>query len=185
MSPHPTERPGTYARPAVLSVGTAALALLLAMAPAPASALPDEPSWPPHEGWTAAGTRVRVTARSGSGDRLVGWIHEWKSDSLVIARDPSRAHVPLPRLSVTRIETSGGVRGHAVRGAFLGFFVGAFAGTFVAASVSDFDPYGVNDDGDAEAFLLSWAATAVACTIVGGILGGSQKTERWDEVYEP
>jgi hypothetical protein len=116
----------------------------------------------------------------------VGRVHHWTPDSLVIRLDPSDTPAPamasFHRTSITRLETSEGLKGHAVRGAFLGFLVGSVAGFFVADAVlgEDADIYGTSFNG--EAVIAVWAGTAVLTTVVGGIIGAAEKSERWKEI---
>lgn len=128
-------------------------------------------------------SRVRVTAHS---TQVVGRVHQWTPDSLVIQLDPSAAPTlamaSFHRTSVTRLETSEGLKGHTVRGAFFGFLVGSVAGFFVAEAVlgEDADPYGTSLDSEGVAAV--WAGTAVVTTVLGGIIGAAEKSERWKEI---
>ncbi|HET9939475.1 MAG TPA: hypothetical protein VFR25_00090 [Candidatus Eisenbacteria bacterium] len=150
---------------------------------AQASAQPARDSWPVG---AAPESRVRVTAPRSSVPQAVGRVHHWTPDSLVIQLDPSQAAAPamasFHRTSITRLETSEGLKGHTVRGAFLGFLVGSVAGFFVAEAVldEDADPYGTSFDGGA--VVAVWAGTTVLTTVLGGIIGGAEKSERWKDV---
>ena len=128
-------------------------------------------------------SRVRVTALSSRG---VGRVHHWTPDSLVIRLDPSDTPAPalasFHRASITRLETSEGVKGHTVRGAFIGFLVGSVAGLLVAEAIlgKEADPLGTSFD--SEGVVTVWAGTAVLTAVVGGIIGSAEKSERWREV---
>ena len=168
-------------RPRGALVRLAALGLFLV---AQASAQPAGNSWPMGATKLAPDTRVRVTARPTR--HAVGRVHHWTPDSLVIQLDPSATPAPgvaaFHRNSITRFETSEGMKGHAVRGAFLGFFVGSVVGFFVTEAVvgEDADPYGTSFDG--EAILAAWGGTVVLTTVLGGLIGAAEKSERWKEV---
>jgi hypothetical protein len=144
-------------------------------------------SWPMNAGPLATGTRVRITAPDVSKKRAVGWVDHWTADSLLVRRDPgpwatgadaAPTTLSYPRSSITLLETSQGLKGHAVRGAAFGFLVGSAAGLLVgsAAASSGYS------DSEIEIGIAAWAGTAVVCAILGGFLGASQKTERWKEV---
>ena len=165
----------------------ARLAIIALFLVAQASAKTSDNSWPMRATKLAPESRVRVTASPSPIRRAVGWVHHWTADSLVIRLDsgPSAATGPLTsfhRTSVTRLETSDGVKGHTVRGAFLGFFVGSVVGFFVTEAVvgKDADLYGTSFDG--EAVLAAWGGTVVLTTVLGGLIGSTQKSERWNEV---
>lgn len=87
-----------------------------------------------------------------------------------------------PRSSITRLEASEGLKGHTMRGACIGFVVGAVAGLFVADAVlgEDADPFGTSFDG--EGVVAVWAGTAVLTTVIGGVIGKAEKSERWKEI---
>jgi hypothetical protein len=138
----------------------------------------------------ATGTRVRVTAPHVSSKRAVGWVDHWTADSLLIRRDPgpwatgaaaAPTTVSYPRFSITLLETSQGLKGHAVRGAAFGFLVGSVAGFLVGSAVAGSG----SSDSEFEGAIAAWAGTAVLCAVLGGFLGASQKTERWKEVHRP
>ena len=139
-------------------------------------------SWPSQAGWTATGTRVRVTAPSVSDRPIEGWIEEWRTDSLLIVRDPGPLVSSFPRLSITRLETSEGMKGDAVRGSVVGLLLGIPAGLLVggvAAAIA-----GGGNEGDAEAaYFLGWLSTVAGGAIAGAIIGGNDESEQWEEVY--
>ena len=118
----------------------------------------------------------------------MGWVDHWTADSLVIRRDPgpwatgadaAPTTVSYPRSSITLLETSQGLKGHAVRGAAFGFLLGGAAGFLVGSAVAGSGSY---SDSEIEGAIAAWAGTAVVCAILGGFLGASQKTDRWKEI---
>lgn len=132
----------------------------------------------------ATGSRVRVTAPRIHDERLVGWVDRWTPDSLLLRVDPApggSTEIPgataFPRAAIERLETSKGMKGHAVRGACIGFLVGSIGGFFVAASAFESS----NDDIGPEDAILIWAGAAVLSATLGGLLGAAEKSERWQE----
>ena len=167
------------------------LAVLVLFLAAQATAQPAEDSRRKDSSLLATGSRVRVTAPDVLSQQAVGKVEHWTPDSLVLRLDPDPdaspsvpppATVSVPRKSITRLEASEGVKGHAVRGACFGFLIGSVAGLFIAEAVAGegADPYSTDFHGEEVAIV--WAGTAVLSAVLGGILGSSEKSERWRKV---
>jgi len=77
----------------------------------------------------SAGSRVRVATPDGA--PFIGTLLSGNADTLVVEL-PSGGSLALPRVRVTRLEVSGGVRRHSWEGAGIGLLAGVGAGTAVA-----------------------------------------------------
>ncbi len=123
-----------------------------------------------------AGARVRVTAPAAGLVRAVGRVESFDGDSLVLVPDRAGAATRLARQSLRSLEVSRGRRRHVVTGIALGYalmFGLGFAG-HPGQPHTDAGPF---LEGIGYGIIYG---TPVA--LLGGILGASIRTERWERV---
>jgi hypothetical protein len=127
----------------------------------------------------ATGARVRVTAPSSGLVRAIGRIESFNVDSLVLVRDRGGGTVRLTATSLQSLEVSRGRRRHIAAGVALGYalmFGLGFAGHPGVAHT------------DAGPFLEGIGYGIVYGTpvaLLGGILGASVRTDRWERIPLP
>lgn len=97
---------------------------LIALAVDVSGAQPDEPAPP------LLGTRVRLTAPSIAGKRLVGVVREVDDTTLTLKRDGDKGTLQVPRSAITMVEVSRR-RSRKGKGAAIGMLVGLGAAVAV------------------------------------------------------
>ena len=128
--------------------------------------------------------RIRVTAPARGLHSQVGTVLALRSDTLWLLTLPAGDAITLPVRELTRVELSQGLRGHALRGAGIGFLSGAALGAVLGyAFASDpkncgFTPCGPGPDAAGGAFL-----GGLVGVVTGAIVGTNQRTERWKIVF--
>jgi len=126
--------------------------------------------------WVTPGAKVRVTAPTLGLSEQVGRVQETRGDTLVVLTDVMRGGhlradtVHVAMATVTKLDVRTGGRGHWLEGAGIGLALGLAIG---AAS----------DDGSSRAYAPSAPAMGGGLLgILGAVIGGSIKSDRWSEV---
>lgn len=132
------------------------------------------------------GARVRIT-ESGTGGRglLRGTVVTMSADTVVLRFDRGGEAVPISLARVSRIEVSRGSKRHTAAGLGLGFLAGAGTGALVGALTCESSSTctGGSDGSLTGIHALLWGGVGAAVgTLVGGVIGASHKTERWERV---
>jgi hypothetical protein len=119
------------------------------------------------------GTRVRVTVRDDTGQRVhVGPLRTFDSSVLSLSTADAGAHyVSVPRSSITRIEVSRGTRSRWRSGALLGGVLGLAAIALVDVGCSQ-------DCNSPKGGAI--AAAVGGGLVVGAGVGALMRTERWE-----
>jgi hypothetical protein len=132
-----------------------------------------------------SGARVRVTVDSAPPRVQIGVYQMVNDTALVLQSDSAQISIPLGLLS--RVEVSRGRHSHWLAGAGVGFLVGAGAVLAVQAGGNgSTDP--CNQEQNQDASLSSGQCLAIAVagvalvTGLGALIGGSIRTERWQDV---
>jgi hypothetical protein len=129
------------------------------------------------------GSRVRVTPSADSTETtLTGRLEDVVGDTLVVRANDEPAPRTITINRVRLLEVSRGVRGHAGRGALIGFAAGAAAG--VAAGVVSCE-HGCSDDGNDQTVLVAGAYGLLAGFAglgIGAVIGNHARGERWQRV---
>jgi len=130
------------------------------------------------------GERVRVTAPEHQITRLTGTLVGMQADTLLVATGSTQRSIP--RRLVTRLEVSRGQRSAAGKGALIGLasalgvvgVVGYSACSSATSPRSCFE----SQEGAQYIFLATWAASGAAGALVGALIGGGVRRERWEVV---
>jgi hypothetical protein len=130
------------------------------------------------------GERIRVTAPERQLTRLTGTLVGMQADSLVVAT--AAAQLSIPRRLVTRLEVSRGQRSAAGKGALIGLatalgVVGVVGYTACSAATSPRSCF-ASQEGAQYIFLATWAASGATGALVGALIGGGVRRERWEAV---
>lgn len=148
--------------------GLSALALVL-LVPIAAQA---------QSGSLAAGARVRITSPSNDLRKHVTTVTEVRRDSIVVA-GPSGLRAVAMR-DVTALEVSTGRRNQIVRHALIGFGTGLVGG-FALGMVTYREPDMIVA-GPAELGAIFGGIFGLAGLAVGGVIGATNHTDRWQPV---
>jgi hypothetical protein len=153
--------------------------LLLAVPPAAHAAAP------------APGDRVRVTilerapvdslAGYDPGDRVAGRLLAARPLAITLARGDGPADtLAIPRATIAAFETSAGRRGHAGRGALIGFLAGTAAGVAVGAYLDAVEDVPRDSfTGGGIMTLLLGVGGGAGGLVFGTLIGASIKSDRW------
>ncbi len=141
----------------------------------------------------SVGARVRITAPYLSKRPLVGTVVTAGADTLKVRLESNAIPLAIPLGSVTRLDVSSGKKRNAGKGALIGLFVGGVAGAVVWAAYGEREL--VSRRSDEEFLFFSSTSDWFSCTIggcaaflggvglvVGNVLGGIIKTEKWKPV---
>ena len=115
------------------------------------------------------GDRVRVWEAKR---RLIGVLDALQADSLLLHGRPPLSLVPIQRLDIAV-----GRKGHTLEGLALGFLVGGVVGVVAANSATANE--GIESIGKAVAI---WFGVWAGSTVIGGVIGGEMKSDRWQRV---
>ncbi len=148
---------------------TSSVILLILVLPVYLNAQEESPVLP--------GTRVRISAPRVATDRILGTVISMDANTLVLKSSIQLAPVSIPLRSINKFEVSKGQKSKVVTGIVNGFIIGAPAGALLGGVRGGYDD-------------VPTAAVAVSGAVIGGLLGAgtggiigrSQKTDRWEEV---
>lgn len=120
------------------------------------------------------GRRIRVTAPSAQLARQVGAVIRVDTDTLVFGEGHQRWAVARPL--ITRLDVSGGRRGHALVGLLAGTGAGLAFGLIAFAPGSN----ACTGSGDYEKNCMAYrAGTTLAGAGLGALVGALIRTEKW------
>jgi hypothetical protein len=120
------------------------------------------------------GTRVRITFDARP--TITGTVMALDADSIVVRGDDSYVS-RASRREVRQLETSRGVRGHALAGAMVGFAAGAAVGVAVGSGEPTRQSGFFTDRASHE--VIDGCVGALAGVLLGGTIGQLYRTERW------
>jgi hypothetical protein len=127
----------------------------------------------------SAGERVRVTIEEQSG-KLTGTLEEWGSDTLYVVPDGASQDVAARAISLSslsRLETSRGMKSNAGKGALIGGGIGLVIGggmSLIAGSTVDTEVTSTD-------YLIFTGLVTVGGAGIGALIGALIKSERWQE----
>jgi hypothetical protein len=127
----------------------------------------------------AVGSRVRATVEARSG-KLTGTLVEWGQDTLYLAPDGSAELVTataIPLSTLSRLETSRGMKSNAGKGALIGGGIGLVIGggmSLIAGSTVDTEVTSTD-------YLIFTGLVTVGGAGIGALIGALIKSERWQE----
>lgn len=121
----------------------------------------------------ALDSKIRIEAPKAVGATVVGRVTSISTDTIAVRVDDKI--IAFDRSSITRLWRISGERGHMLTGAVIGLPAGALAGWGLTSATCD--------PGFSElCTFVGLLAGAGVGLIVGGIIGSSTKSGRWEEV---
>ena len=156
-----------------MQLGTIALLL------APVAAWSQEPPT------IVPGSRIRITELvAGTSGRRSGTVVTASADTVVLRLDNGGETAAFSLGKISALEVSRGQKGHAGAGVGLGFLAGLGAGALVGALVcgGERSCYSGSDDMSAPYTAAAAGLGGVVGMLVGGVIGGNHKTEKWEAV---
>ncbi len=140
----------------------------------------------------APGDRVRIDYREVVTKRLfliipykerehlhvAGELVAITADAVAIRRDSDRALISRPLDGFDRLSVADGTRRHLIEGVLGGFLFGLLLSVPVAG------PPDV-EDGESQGDATAGLAVLIGCTVLGGIIGHQNVTDRWRRVPVP
>lgn len=130
------------------------------------------------------GERIRITIPSRGMTPLSGTLIAVRADSLLL--DTGAEKLSVPRSLVARLEVSRGKRSQGGRGALIGLAGGLTLGGIIgyAACNATTSPASCfeSQEGSQYYFLVTWAISGAAGALLGAVIGGRVRGERWQVV---
>lgn len=131
-----------------------------------------------------AGDKIRITYTGGLTSRITGNMQAITDDSLRFVANDSTMVLPLS--SIKRLDVSVGKKTNGGRGAAIGAVTGGLAFGLVAmasdGSCSSDDGWCMDLFSPGESFVLGFIPGAAGGALIGLVIGGSTKTDKWKEV---
>jgi hypothetical protein len=131
-------------------------------------------------------SRVRVTTHSAPGLATAGTLESWNGHSLELSGS-GFAPQTIPLSDLAKLEISRGKKGHWLAGTLIGTGAGVVAGLIIAQnSTADVDPenwFSGMAEPMEDAGIV--AISGLSGMVIGAVIGGLIKTEKWEEVPIP